>query len=250
MRRMPLFLAASVLALAPFVGGSAMAATLFTAHGINGEDLGFAEEFPVDVNIVSPDGTEACVPGLEFGDIEGPVEVDQVGSFGVEISAADGTDCGGTLLVADQVNVSSVDTAIILAHLDASNSPVVRKYNLNATELGEDEVRISAIHAAVAPAVDIEIEDVATFSNVQNGQQTFPTTVEDGRYRVLVLDPESGDRLARRSVSLDPGEIGVGIAVGSAVNTTLEILRLIIDTTEEPMMMSVDAEEDTAEEAR
>jgi hypothetical protein len=98
MRRMPLFLAASVMALAPFVGGSAMAATLFTAHGINGEDLGFAEEFPVDVNIVSPDGTEACVPGLEFGDIEGPVEVDQVGSFGVEISAADGTDCGGTLL--------------------------------------------------------------------------------------------------------------------------------------------------------
>jgi hypothetical protein len=250
MQRMCLFLAATALALAPFVAGSAIAATLFAVHGINGEDLGEEEEFPVDVNVVFPDGTETCVPGLEFGDIEGPVEVDQVGTYGVEISASDTTDCGGTLLVADQVNVSAIDTAIILAHLDASNSPVVRKYNLNATELGEDEARISAIHAAVAPAVDIEIEDVATFFNVQNGQQTFPTTVEDGRYRVLVLDPESGDRLARRSVSLDPGEIGVGIAVGSAVNETLEVLRLLIDTTVAPVTMSLDSDEGAAEEIK
>lgn len=250
MRRMSLFLAAGALAQAPFVAGSVMAATLFAVHGINGEDLGFEEQFPVDVNIVFPDGAETCLPGLEFGDIEGPVEVDQVGSYGVELSAVDGTECGGTLLVTDQVNVSAIDTAIILAHLDASNSPVVRKYNLNATELGEDEARISAIHAAVAPAVDIEIEDVATFFNVQNGQQTFPTTVEDGRYRVFVLDPASGDRLARRGVSLDPGEIGVGIAVGSAVNETLEVLRLLIDTTVEPVAMSLDSDEDAAEEAR
>jgi hypothetical protein len=250
MRRMSLFLAASAMALTPFAAGSAMAATLFAVHGINGEDLGEEEEFPVDLNIVFPDGAEACVPGLEFGDIEELIETDQVGSYGVEISAVDTTDCGGTLLVADQVNVSLTDTAIIIAHLDASNSPVVRKYNANATELGEDEARISAIHAAVAPAVDIEIEDVATFFNVQNGQQTFPTTVADGRYRVQVLDPESGDRLARRSVSLEPGEIGIGIAVGSAVNETLEVLRLLIDTTVAPMAMSLDSDEDAAEEAR
>jgi hypothetical protein len=38
-----------------------MAADLFAAHGINGEDLGLAEDFPVDVNVVFPDGSEVCV---------------------------------------------------------------------------------------------------------------------------------------------------------------------------------------------
>jgi hypothetical protein len=53
-----------------------------------------------------------------------------------------------------------------------------------------------------------------------------------GPYRVELLDPASGDRLARRNVTVDPGEIGVGIAVGSALDDTLEVLRLIIDTDE------------------
>jgi Domain of unknown function (DUF4397) len=245
MHRVSTLIAAGALAVGPLVAGGAMAADLFAVHGINGEDLGSAEDFPVDVNVVFPDGSEVCVlTDLLFGDAEGPVTVEDAGLYTIEIYPAANGDCTGTLLVSDQVSISAVDTALIVAQLDASNSPVIRKYNLNATELGDAEGRISAIHAAAAPAVDIEIVDETTFLNVQNGQQTFPLTLEDGPYRIFVRDPASGDRLASRRVTVAPGEIGVGIFVGSVANDTLEVLRLVVDTTLEPMSMEMERGEE------
>jgi hypothetical protein len=180
MHRVSTLIAAGALAVGPLVAGDTMAADLFAVHGINGEDLGLDEDFPVDVNVVFPDSSELCaLTDLLFGDTEGPVTVEDAGLYTIEIYAAENGDCTGTLLVSDQVSISAVDTALILAQLDASNSPVIRKYNLNATELGDAEGRISVIHAAVAPAVDIEIVDETTFLTVQNGQQTFPLTLEE-----------------------------------------------------------------------
>jgi hypothetical protein len=244
MHRVAITIAAGALAVSSLAAGGAVAADLFVVHGINGDDLGLDEEFPLDLNLVSPDGTEECVlTDLEFEDVEGPATVDP-GLFTFELYGADGTDCGGPLLVSEQVSVSALDTAIILAYLDASNSPVIGKFNVNATELDEDEGRISAIHAAVAPAVDIEIGEETEFLNVQNGQQTFPLTLPEDRYPIVVRDPATGDRLARRSVTVDPGEIGVGILVGSASNDTLDVLRLLVDATAVPMAATIERGEE------
>jgi hypothetical protein len=50
--------------------------------------------------------------------------------------------------------------------------------------------------------------------------------------------------LASRRVTVAPGEIGVGIFVGSVANDTLEVLRLVVDTTLEPMGMEMERGEE------
>jgi hypothetical protein len=235
MQRVSSLVAAGALTLGPFVLDEAIAASLFVVHGTNASTF----RPRVDVNVVLPDGSELCdLTDLRFGNIEKPIQVDQVGIYGIEIYLTDG-NCDNRLLVADELSISLDETALVLFQLDGQNTPVIRKYTLDMTALDEDEGRVSAIHAAVAGAMDVEVVDrdngndvVATSLNVRNGDQTFPLVLAAGPYRVELLDPASGDRLARRNVTVDPGEIGVGIAVGSALDGTLEVLRLIIDPDE------------------
>jgi hypothetical protein len=253
MQRISLLLAAGVLAFNQLAADGAFAADVFVVHGINGEDVGSDEEFPVDVLVdLPPNGIgpeDICLSGVEFTDREGP-ETLLAGLYGIEVREAVAvpnglTECEGALVVAAVLSISELETALILLHLDAQGAPVVSKSTINASVLDQSEVRISAIHAAVLGAVDIEIferdtGDEVVFSNVLNGQQTFPLEADDGRYRIDILDPGTGDRLDRRNVTLDEGEVGVGILVGSGANDTLEILRLLIDTTEPAPAMVAD----------
>jgi hypothetical protein len=243
MHRVSIMMAAGALAFGQFaVANNALAADLFVVHGINGEDVGEDEDLPVDIRIdVPPAGLGAediCLAGVQFGDTEGPQTVEGAGFYGVEIHLPDGpAECEGTLLVANSLSISAIETAVILAQLDAQGAPQANKYTVNASEPG-DQARISVIHAAVLPALDIEIVDrddrnavEDTFFNVQNGDQTFPLDLEEGRYRALVFDAGTEDRLARQNITVDAGEIAIGIIVGSETNDTVEILRLLIDTT-------------------
>ena len=251
MRRVSLLMTAGALAFGQFaVANAALAADLFVVHGINGEDVGQDEDLPVDIRIdVPPTGAGAediCLAALEFGDTEGPQTV-EAGFYGVEIRLPDGpAGCEGALLVANTLSVSAIETAVILAQLDAQGAPLVSKYTLNASELGE-EARISVIHAAVLPALDIEIIDrndsnavEDTFFNVQNGDQTFPLDLEEGRYRAIVFDAGTEDRLVRSNIAVDAGETAIGIVVGSEANDTVEILRLLIDTTAAAPALALD----------
>jgi hypothetical protein len=234
MQRTTTFLATSALVLGSLFAASASAATLGVVHGINGTDLGpsIPEEFPVDITVVSPDGASKCVKAVKFKNVKvGALEkLDQVGEYEVKITLRDGSNtCGsGTLVIADTVNVSAYDFAIVVAHLDASNTPVVRKYNLNGQPLPSTDGRVSAIHAAAAPPVLIVIKGDTKdkYRNVQNGEQTFPASAPEGTYAVqVILD---GDLQAKKDVKVFAGKIGVGIAVGSAANETLEVIRLKI----------------------
>jgi hypothetical protein len=249
----PLF-AAGALAVGQLLADGAVAANLFVVHGINGEDLGESRAFPVDILIdLPPTGRgreDLCGGGVEFTDRLGP-GVLEAGLYGIEIHEAvlienGPLGCDGELLVADVLSISEIETAIVLLHLDAQGAPVVGKYTVNAFELAGGEVRISAIHAAVSGAADIEVlerntGDEAAFPSVLNGQQTFPLEGQEGRYQIQFLDATTGDRLARRTVTLDEDEVGVGILVGSTADDTLEILRLLIDTTAPPPPMAAAA---------
>jgi hypothetical protein len=255
MQRVSILMTAVALAFGQFaVADDAIAADLFVVHGVNGEDLGEDEALPIDIRIDVPPADmgpeDICLPGVEFGDTEGPETVPDAGLYGVEIHLPDGpAECEGTLLVANLLSVSLLETAIILAQLDAQGALLVSKYTVNASELGGDDARISGIHAAVFPAVNIEILDraagnevVATFLNVQNGDQTFPLDLPEGRYQVRVLDAATDDLLDRRNLTVDAGEIGTGILVGSGANDTLDILRLLIDTTAAVPALAFDAD--------
>jgi hypothetical protein len=254
MQRVSILMTAVALAFGQFaVADDALAADLFVVHGINGADLGEDEALPIDIRIDVPPADigpeDVCLPGVEFGDTEGPETVPDAGLYGVEIHLPDGpAECEGTLLVANSLSVSLRETAIILAQLDAQGAPLVSKYTVNASELGGD-ARISGIHAAVFPAVNIEILDrdarnevVETILNVQNGDQTFAFDLPEGRYRIVVLDAGTDDVLFRRGVTVDAGEIGTGILVGSEANDTIEILRLLIDTTAAVPALAFDAD--------
>jgi hypothetical protein len=254
MQRVSILVIVGALALGQVtMADDALAADLFVVHGINGEDLGQDEALPVDIRIDVPPADvgpeDVCLAGVGFGDTEGPETFSDAGLYGVEIHLPDGpAECEGTLLVANLLSVSLDETAIILAQLDAQGAPLVSKYTVNASELSGDDGRISGIHAAVFPAVNIEILDrdagnevVETFFNVQNGDQTFPLDLVEGRYQIRVLDAGTEDLLDRRNITVDAGEIGIGILVGSEANETIEILRLLIDTTAAVPAVALDA---------
>ncbi|MGH6905582.1 MAG: hypothetical protein ACREIR_22915, partial [Geminicoccaceae bacterium] len=165
MQRISRLFAAGALAFGPILADDAIAADLFVVHGINGEDLGEDRAFPVDIRLDLPPTGEGpediCVARVEFTDRLGPGIFD-AGLYGIEIREAVIVDngvlrCDGALLVADVLSISEIETALILVHLDAQGAPVVSKRSINASELDEDEVRISGIHAAVLGPVDIEI---------------------------------------------------------------------------------------------
>jgi hypothetical protein len=246
MQRVSVLVAAGVVALGQSIAiQDAAAADAFAVHGINGTDLGFDEALTVDIAVDVPDTDEdPCLAGVQFGDVLGPVADLPAGAYGVEIRLPDSPEeCGGTLVVGTTVSLSLVETALIVAHLDANGVPVVSKFTVNTAALDENQARLSAIHAAQAPAVDIEVVDphtneaVATWFDREKGTQTFPLEVGEGAYRVRVspsdpLSTETQPPVAREDLEAAGGMVGVGVIVGSVGNDTIETLVVAIDPVE------------------
>lgn len=234
----------------------ALAADAYVVHGINGTNLdpSLDEVLPVDVAVLSPGaGHPSCLtaPGgpigapLEFTDVAGPIDGLPAGLYQFVISLADEANpCGGDPQVTGTANISSFDTALLIAHIDANGAPLLGKFTVNASAVAAGSARISAIHTAEAPGVDIEVsnddteETEAIFFDLENGDQTFPLSVAaPGAYRIRVSpsDPASTDTqppVASRTITVEDGQIGVGVIVGSAVSDplTLETIRVLIDT--------------------
>lgn len=246
MQRVSVLAAAGVVALGQLIAvQEAAAADAFAVHGINGTDLGFDEALTVDIAVDVPDTDEdLCLADVQFGDVLGPVADLPAGPYGVEVRLPDSPEeCQGTLVVGNTVSLSLVETAIIVAHLDANGAPVLGKFTVNTAALDEGLARLSAIHAAQAPAVDVQVVDplpdepIATVFDLDNGNQTFPVEIEAGNYQVRVSpsDPLSTDTLPPiedEDLELAEGVAGVGIVVGSVANDTIDTLAVAIDTRE------------------
>ena len=222
-------LAAVIFCTAPVLAADV---TLFAVHGIDGRDLGLRKALPVDVSV---DG--ACaLPNFRFGQITDGITL-PAGSYDIAISLRDRQNpCEGTTVIAGSFRFHANGTYSLVAHLDADGAPTASKFKLNDKEVRESFGRLTVIHTAVAPAVDITVsrpsqEDRGTaFERINNGGART-VTLADGSWLARIYPS-----LALKSVAgpaeapIQDGKVTVVYAVGSLANGTFGLLAQIVDT--------------------
>ena len=149
MRRWPLVLTTTLaLGIGQAASGAAQAADAYLVHGIPGVE-------PVDIAV-----NGSCdFDDVNFGDSAGPVEI-PAGVYEIEVFLDGGGQCDGDLAITGSFDVSVLDTAIFVAHLDTNGAPVLSKFTTNAAETESGNARVTAYHTAAAPAVDIVVRGV------------------------------------------------------------------------------------------
>ncbi|MGI9491902.1 MAG: DUF4397 domain-containing protein [Geminicoccaceae bacterium] len=224
------------LCLAPFLGAASVnAADTFVVHGIPGQDLGLAPELTVDIA-----ANGGCLlPGVEFGDVAGPVDV-APGAYDIEIRLANaGNPCSGAIAVTGSADIGVAPASVVIAHLDQNGGPEVSKFTTKTSAVDPANARITVYHTAAAPDVDLRLNlasdhrRVAAIQGLGNGEQTFPADLPADSYAVLV-SPASGqpgrflDPIAEIPVSLDGGTATAVFAVGSLDNQTFSVIPVAV----------------------
>lgn len=211
------------LALAPAL----FAADVYVVHGIDGTDLGQAQELLVDVNV---NGANALA-GVPFQGVAGPLTLPE-GEQTLEVRLSDGAGTG-TLVITARVDLALFETAVIVAQLDAAGTPVLRKYTVNNAPLADDELRISLAHGAQAPKVDITARGTQgtkgrlRVRGLANGEVSFPVTAGAGTYNVQIKAPGVKGPVAKLDDLPLAGNLLI-VAVGSPANGTFNVLPVAI----------------------
>jgi Domain of unknown function (DUF4397) len=248
MKRVSWLMAAGGLALGPFLAGGAVAqdmpTQLYAVHAINGLDLGLPEEdAAVDILVSPEEGEETCTADVVFKTVLGPIEV-PAGNYVITVSVADeNAPCEGALVGSTEVSVTGFEPAtLVVAGLDVGAAPIVRKFPVNANPLPEGSSRVSVVHVAVAPQIDIAVRNAETgapeaFFKVENPNSSYPLVLDSGRYRVAVrvadpADPDQLERIARKTLTVEPGVAAVAVVAGSLENGAT-IIPVPIDTAAE-----------------
>jgi hypothetical protein len=210
--------------------GQAMAGDTYVVHGVNGLDVGAAEDYIVDIEI---DG--ACdLPDVMFRDIVQTPAPLATGSHDIAVYESDGTCTSGTLLISGHINVADGETSTLVAHLDQNGVPTLNKFTNNLSPIEVGDARVAIVHAAFARPLDVKVKGKRGFktfaNNITNGQQSFARDVyaKNTRYRIT---PSTNRRsLLSFSENLMDGHAYTVIMVGSRPFGTLEVLTQDIDT--------------------
>ena len=139
--------------------------TAYVVHGIDGDDFMMDPALPVDVWV---SGLGCALPGFEFGDRVGPLNV-PAGDYDISIFLADEMNpCTGTEVIdLDAVTLPDGANATIVAHRTAdgmTGAGDLLGLGVTASLFGNDfsatdrgKARIVAQHAAFAPSVDVVV---------------------------------------------------------------------------------------------
>jgi Domain of unknown function (DUF4397) len=227
MRRWPFVLGTALaLGIGHTLSATAQAADAYLIHGIPGVE-------PVDISV-----NGSCdFDDVNFGDTAGPVEL-PAGVYDIAVFLDGGGACDGDLAITGAFNVSLLDTAVLVAHLDANGAPVLSKFTTNAAATAPGNARLTVYHTAVAPAVDIRLRGTDPSQRLnafrlQNGEQTFPAELAAGDYQVKVSPSatrsfEFKPPVLEADVTLDDATSYAVFAVGSVADDTLTVLPLVI----------------------
>jgi hypothetical protein len=226
MKRMILAVALAALAAAP-----ASAATLWVGHGINGLDLGQKEAtLPVDICLVT-DGTPAKlfadVPFKAFAKIDADLAA---GRYDVEVRLAttgDSVACDGPVAIAASVFLGFGENATAFAHLNEQGVPTLTKFTNDVRELGSDQTRLYARHAAAFGDVNVYLRNhhkKVLIRDLENPDQEG-ADLPAGTWYVAIYPSSSWHKPAFSArLPLAAGTAYFAYAVGTPANGTFDVL--------------------------
>lgn len=199
-------------------------ATIYVVHGINGTDLGAAEDLPVDVFL---SGQGCVLEDVRFRDIEGPLTV-PVGTYDVQVRLAAAEPCTGDVAIqANGVQLADGDNVSITAHLAEGGAPTASLFENDLSEAA-GKTKISPRHAADFGEVDIVVNGSAAYENVPNGASAT-AVLDPGTYNVAIQTPDNTTTAFEADLDLQAGTLYAAYAVGTVATGTFEVLLQAID---------------------
>jgi hypothetical protein len=203
--------------------------TAYVVHGINGDDfvdLELDTNLPVDVYVNGTTDLGCAIPGFEFGDRVGPIEL-PAGGYDITISlAGEGDPCSGAAVIElTGVELAGGANQTIIAHRTADGSTgngdllglgiTASLFDNDFSATGRGKARILAHHTAKAPTVDVVITrdyDSPRAPNVTVPGFTNPTA--------------GGEVLSQIKEEFRPGEWDVALEVDGGTAFGPDLLKL------------------------
>ncbi|UCF68527.1 MAG: DUF4397 domain-containing protein [Acidobacteriota bacterium] len=142
-----------LLAVALFTIGPATAnpdvGNVWVVHGVPGLD--------VDVYVNYPDNAEPALPGFQFGQIVGPVELPP-GDYTFDIYAAGADPSASDPVLSKSTSLMAGQYVSVVAQLLEDGTPTISLFGLDLRETAKKGSRLGLRHTAAAPAVDVVTE--------------------------------------------------------------------------------------------
>ena len=199
-------LAAVALALPTGAASAQESPTIMLLHGIPG--------VTVDVVVAG----DVVVPGFEPGDMQ------DLSSFAGQTLTDLEVRVAGTETVAiGPVSTFAVPDSgnwTVVAHLDAEGTPSLTPFENDTAAVDAGQGKLTVVHAAAAPAVDVVLGDVRPVENISNGE-VQSLTLPAGEVAGAEIAPTGGDPIAPvPTVTVASGENLTVYAVGSLEDET------------------------------
>jgi hypothetical protein len=199
-------LAAAVLVVPAGISSAQQSATVMLLHGIPGATVDVA----VDGAVV--------VANFEPGDMQDLSSFAGQTLKNVEVRAAGTTDV--VIGPVAELAVPASGNWTLVAHLDADGKPTLTPFQNDTTAVAAGSGRLTVVHAAAAPAVDIVLGDARPVTNLVNGK-TQSLVLPAGEVSGAQIAPTGGDPIAPvPTVAVKSGENLTVYAVGSLTDNT------------------------------
>jgi hypothetical protein len=161
---------------------------------------------------VAVDGA-VVVPGFEPGDMQDLSSFAGQTLKNVEVRAAGTTDV--VIGPIPELAVPASGNWTVVAHLDASGTPTLTPFENDITAVAAGSGRLTVVHAAAAPAVDIVLGDARPVENLVNGK-VQSLTLPAGPVAGAQIAPTGGAPIAPvPTVEVKTGQNLTVYAVGS-----------------------------------
>jgi len=230
MKKILTFLCGALLliALVPAVShADSHAAMIYVVHAIPGTDLGLDPELAVDIAV-----NDACaIPNFKFMETAGPLPL-APGTYNIKIYLAnEAAPCSGDPVIEADVPFMAGETALVTAHLTEEGGITASKFVVDTTAVANKKARFTFIHAAAAPAVDVQayretgaLDPMFMVPDMSNGDK-MAVQIRPKNWHFSLGPAYSGVRLTGKRVKLKLGKTFILMAVGSLQFETFTWLR-------------------------
>jgi hypothetical protein len=198
--------AAAFIAVPAGATSAQQAASVMLLHGIPG----------VTVDVVV-DGA-VVIPGFEPGDMQDLSSFAGQTLENLEVRVAGTTDVA--IGPVAEFDVPASGNWTVVAHLDAEGAPTITPFENDTAAVAAGSGRLTVVHVAAAPAVDVVLGDARPVENLANGKAQS-LVLPAGEIAGAQVAPTGGDPIAPvPTVSVTSGENLTVYAVGSLADNT------------------------------
>ncbi len=198
-------------------------ATVVVVHGV--------PDLTVDVYGSADDtytADEALLEDFAPGTVTDPVSLPG-GTYNLAVFAAGDDPAGDPAIEANGVEVPAGANISVVAHLDASGTPVLTPFvnDVSATDPGQG--RLVVRHTAAAPAVDILAGGDAVFSGLTNPNEDKADLAAGTVSAAVALAGTTDPAIGPADVTIQEGVATIVYAWGSAADDNLALAVQTID---------------------